>query len=808
MERLFAPKRFAALLPLVALLLLAGSDAAAQCPATTTVTQITQFVPQTPQETTQVVVSITGTNPICGTQGNPCWVSASIEVDGVTIGGGSAQTPSGEGSFAANVGCYAAGPHLVKTTWSCSYATATGSPRIETLTFPEPDTRCGVVYPPCDPNDASSPCFVPDKPNEVCDINKECKTCLGSPCYVATGAYETAAVDLSIPTNGFPLVLARIYNSSHQIDGPLGPGWTSSLDARLFYASWRLGLPDNSQTASRNEAVVVLPDGTHRTFPAPAPPLDLAQPVVFGSPTGRHDRLVRNPDGTWDLEIQHSLSVYRFGAEGRLVTMTDDFGNTLRWTYDGAGRIMRVADESGSGRSLDVYWGPNGRIADVQDNAGRVVHYDYDAAGMLVRVVDPESRNTHYTYTPGRFAPVLALVRDHWNRTVTFMTWETHPDGRPTGRLRSYMDEGEVYTYAYEAGASVKTDSAGRTWRFPFRADDLITERQAPGGTESTVYDGAGRVLQSTDPVGVVTQYQWNASGTLASVTQAAGTQEAVRFDYSYDANYPWKVTAVVPKDPNTSAVDRDWQESRYAFHPPGSAAPGALWKVIRVRADGTPDTLTTYEYDVKGRVTRVLDALGHATDYAYDAAGNLLTVTRPANDDLGTRPVVTYGYDALGRVTTITEGQAVTTVAYDAVDRVVATSVAKNGSCLPDEVCNFTTNVSYDNFDATSGELRVHQTDANGIVTRQGYDAFGRLVASVDAESNATRYGYERKLLVSITDAHDYTTQYAYDPATGRLDRTIFPDGAVESYGYYADGQLGWKLDRMSLASQVVRFS
>jgi YD repeat-containing protein len=314
----------------------------------------------------------------------------------------------------------------------------------------------------------------------------------------------------------------------------------------------------------------------------------------------------RDPDGTWDLEIQHSLSVYRFDAEGRLVTMTDDFGNTLRWSYDGAGRVMRVADESGSGRSLDVTWGPNGRIADVQDNAGRVVHYDYDVAGMLIRVVDPESRNTHYTYTTGRFAPVLALVRDHWNRTVTFMTWETHDDGRPTGRLRSYMDEGEVYTYAYEAGASVKIDSAGRTWRFPFRSDDLITERQAPGGTESTVYDGAGRVLQSTDPAGVVTQYQWNATGALASVTQAAGTQEAVRFDYSYDANYPWKVTSVVPKDPGTGAVDRDWQESRYAFHPPGSTAPGALWKVFRVKADGTPDTLTEYEYDAKGRVGQV----------------------------------------------------------------------------------------------------------------------------------------------------------------------------------------------------------
>ncbi len=672
-------------------------------------------------------------------------------------------------------------------------------------TYTVPETTCGAPVPPCDPHDTTSSCYCPDEQDPQCEIqDKPCKgeRCQGSPCYVASGIYETSALDLQLPTNGFPLTLGRIYNSSHAIDGPLGRGWTSSLDARVYYVTARLGTPNTSPTASWNQAIVVLPDGTHRTFTAPNPELPTNTMITFTPPTGRNDTLTRNADGSWDLEIQHSLSVYHFDTTGRLETMTDDFGNRLRRTYDGAGRIQRVADESGSGRYLDVYWGPNGRIADVTDNSGRVVHYDYDGDGMLTRAVDPENHGTSYEYADGRFAPALAEIRDQWGRVLTSLTWEQNSFEKPTGRLKSYTEEGETYTYTYGDGLTSagrwtkKTDSAGLSWTYPYRADDLITERRGPDGTSGATYDESGRLTASTDLAGIRTQYGWTAAGVLTSVTQASGTADQIRYDYGYDANFPWKVNSVVPKDPDTGAVDRDWQETRYEYYPPGAAAPGSLHTVLRVKTDGSSEVVTTYEYDAKGRVTRVLDALGNATDYTYDAAGNLATVTRPANDDLGTRPSVTYGYDALGRVTTITEGQAVTLVTYDKVDRVTQTKVQKNGSCGGGEVCEFVTGVLYDQYEAGYARLWVHQTDANGIVTKQAYDTYGRLVVSRDAQSNDTRYNYVKKHLVGITDANDYTTGYLYDSA-GRLWKTIFPDAAEESYTYSADGLLATKTDR-----------
>src|SRR5262249_58131637 len=100
-----------------------------------------------------------------------------------------------------------------------------------------------------------------------------------------------------------------------------------------------------------------------------------------------------------------------------------------------------------------------------------------------------------------------------------------------------------------------------------------------------------------------------------------------------------------------------NWQAWRYDYYQAGDPAPGALHHVYRVESDGvTLDTIATYEYDSLGRITRQTSATGGITDYAYDAQGTLSTVTSPATNDAGTRPLTTYGYDSLGRGTSATD--------------------------------------------------------------------------------------------------------------------------------------------------------
>lgn len=153
----------------------------------------------------------------------------------------------------------------------------------------------------------------------------------------------------------------------------------------------------------------------------------------------------------------------------------------------------------------------------------------------------------------------------------------------------------------------------------------------------------------------------------------------AVRFDYTYDPNFPDNVTSIIPRNPSTGLQDFDWLAWRYDYYQAGSPSPGSLFHVYRGKSDGGEDVLSTYAYDIRGRVTQRLSAIGAATDYEYDATGNLFRVTAPANNDSGTRPVTTYGYDSLGRVTSVTDPLShVTAYTYDDLDRVLTVTLPK----------------------------------------------------------------------------------------------------------------------------------
>jgi RHS repeat-associated protein len=189
-----------------------------------------------------------------------------------------------------------------------------------------------------------------------------------------------------------------------------------------------------------------------------------------------------------------------------------------------------------------------------------------------------------------------------------------------------------------------------------------------------------------------------------------------------------------------------------------------------------------------------VTDAGGAVTDYSYDPSGNLMSVTAPSNNDAGTRPVTAYTYDSVGRVNTVTDALTkVTTYTYDALDRIKTVTLPPPSTGSP---LIFTTSYSYDNYDAPTTFTFTNVTDPNAIVTKQGYDQFGRLRKSIDGLGNGTAYGYTRNLLTAIVDANNNTTTYTYD-ALKRLSATVFPDSLQETYTYYSDGLLKTKTDR-----------
>jgi RHS repeat-associated protein len=177
----------------------------------------------------------------------------------------------------------------------------------------------------------------------------------------------------------------------------------------------------------------------------------------------------------------------------------------------------------------------------------------------------------------------------------------------------------------------------------------------------------------------------------------------------------------------------------------------------------------TTYRYDHLGRVTRITDALGHATitTYTADADTNVKVVTDALDRD------TTYRYDDLGRLAAVT----------DALGR--------------------TTTMDYD----PVGNLS-HTIDPLGHTTTYGYDADDRLTTTTDALAHTTTTSYDQAGNVeSILDPAGYTTTYEYDPlnrqssvtlpesnpsitqydANGNVSKTIDPAGSETTYEYDA---------------------
>jgi YD repeat-containing protein len=144
-------------------------------------------------------------------------------------------------------------------------------------------------------------------------------------------------------------------------------------------------------------------------------------------------------------------------------------------------------------------------------------------------------------------------------------------------------------------------------------AGDLQSITNAAGHvTQFTQYDRAGRVRQTVDPKGIVTDMVYTSRGWVSSVTVTPSGGTARTTTYTYDN--AGQLTGVVMPDATTMS----------------------------------------YSYDAAHRLTGVTDAKGNAVTYTLDAAGN--KTGEQVKDPSGNlQRNITRVYDALNRVQQIT---------------------------------------------------------------------------------------------------------------------------------------------------------
>jgi RHS repeat-associated protein len=273
-------------------------------------------------------------------------------------------------------------------------------------------------------------------------------------------------------------------------------------------------------------------------------------------------------------------------------------------------------------------------------------------------------------------------------------------------------------------------------------------------------YDNVGRVTQVASWDSGITDYSYNADGTLSARTDGRN----VTVGYSYDNSA--RLTAVSFPDASENRV--------YSYDSSSSA-----YGRGRLTGDSGPWGSSIYHYDSLGRLSsEVKTVLGvsYTTSYGYDNVGNLASLTYPSGR------VVTHGYNAVNRpvlVQSTRQGTAQTPAsgfAYDNVDHLTSMTLG-NG---------IVEGRGYDAMDRLSSISALP-----ALSVSFGYDAVGNITAigdglteAVSPDLGTTSYSYLANRLDNVVEGA-VTRTYGYDNA----GNTIW-DGALE-YRYNQDGRL-----------------
>ena len=346
----------------------------------------------------------------------------------------------------------------------------------------------------------------------------------------------------------------------------------------------------------------------------------------------------------------------------------------------------------------------------------------------------------------------------------------------PTGDVwRIITPEGVITDREYDEHHQIirETSNTGVVTQIDRDEYGTITRVDYGDGTEMVVTPGAwSEPAQVTSRDGLTTEYEVDAAGMVTSITDPLGV--VTRFEYD------WRATGIVPKATITPSGLVRSMECDNAGRPVASTDPA-----------GRRSSVTR---DVRGLVTEVIDPVGNVTTIEYSPEG---WVTRVVNPDGSWRSGT---YDGEGNLTqTMNETGATTTTRYTVFDKVSSVTLPNGG------ITRYVYNTQMEpimvtNADGHTWQLHydldgsiIKEVDYNGLITQSHttpdgqrldtitgagtvttmFDPYGRMTETFDDQGNTTTY--QRDALGKITKVTNRwcTTDYSYDEYGRSLTET-----------------------------------
>jgi len=564
------------------------------------------------------------------------------------------------------------------------------------------------------------------------------------------------------------------------------------------------------------------------------------RPVSITDPMGHITR--RTYDASGQLaSVTNALghaSSYRYDDKGQLTEQVDAKGGVNRFEYDKAGRLRTSTDCSG--RTTKYRYDERGRVAAVihaEAAPGEQTRYIYDARDRLVTLTRPDGTSEGYAYdaddnllvhtdamghqTCYRYNGQGLLIEriDALGQAVRYR----YDTALRLVELRNAKDERYLLAYDADGAMTSETGFDGKVTTYTYDKAGQLTASECAGQRTDLVRDARGQLVAKMNGDGIV-RFAYDELGRMIAV---AAPQAEHRFAYDALGQLTDERAAYylarLPVDGNripdaafvmTHAYDelgnristtlpngRRVDTLRYGsghWH-------STLWQgkaIVDIERDKLHRERKRYlgrgaeaqrmvasrEYDPQSRLSAMTLARPAAgpheralreRHFAYDAAGNLLSIKFGAGAYDGSAGTFTYTYDPVGQLLAATQPGLSETFVFDLAGNLLDTGAGPlNNSQAPTAPTSPT----------AAGKLPA--ITANLLSTLHGhryrYDAQGNVVAkhSVAGASGigspacelALEYDADNRLRRCVRTEHlmRHTAEYFYDAFSRRISKRV----------------------------------
>jgi len=459
-------------------------------------------------------------------------------------------------------------------------------------------------------------------------------------------------------------------------------------------------------------------------------------------------------------------------------TAVKDRTGAVLFTLSTIDNIQTITDANGA--TVQYIKNEQGLLGEVRESTGtdtvNVSKYEYNANNLISRKIEPNGKIRNITYDKNNR---VAGVKDE-NGVGYTLEYDFDSNKRLVYCLTKTPEGSVEETWVDLGGKVSRYDVNGRTvFRAVRSTDDRINtyineknkaitvvndEFQNPirvtypdGTSETFKYATKFRNLIShIDQKGNQTVYTYDDKGNIATMVEASGTPVARTTEYFHErADFPALITKIGKSGgatPGAMAAGADLPvETSFAYDDRG--------RLIKV-TDPLGNATEVTQYSQKGDVLQVKNSLGKLISFEYDAKGRIAKVTDPLNN------IVRTEYDPAGKVS----------AEIDALNRRTIMSYDREGNML--SIKDAMQNVSSATYNKLNLPLSI--VDAEGNETKYEYDVEGNILKETDPEGYVITYEYDDMKATSTPSSQPYRINYPtwsrqlYCDANGQIIKTV----------------------------------